>query len=527
MRTCPTCGTVYPNRTSGTCPADGTLLVTGHEYAALRSDPLMGSTLAGRYRIIGRVGTGGMGTVYRAEQVGLARHVALKVLKAEASYDRETVARFQREAKAMSMLLHTNTVRVFDFGEDPSGHLYLAMELLEGELLTARSEREATLDPRDAIAIVQQILRSLSEAHVKGLIHRDLKPDNIYLARIEGHAEAVVKVLDFGIAKVFRDDGKPIDQLETQAGTVFGTPRYMSPEQAQGKPLDPRSDLYSVGVLLYQLLVGHPPFIDDDAVVVMAKHIRDQPEPPRRAAPERPIPASLERVVMRALEKDPANRPATADELDQALTATLADVEKEKDRALATGGRRRPDLVLVGGRTLPRRSLAISAAVVCVALLVGGVAIATSGNGAEASTPGGGTVRTITTTPAPPPVTLAPPPAPVPAARSVRVSSEPTGAEIWQGGSQIGTAPHTFVLDGTTPEGALELRLEGHDPATLELASAGPEATVTLTPQRRAPRDPDRGRPHPRESEPTKTASTIVAPPPPEPPPSTGYERFD
>src|SRR6187399_2189360 len=136
MRTCPTCGTVYPNRTSGTCPADGTLLVSAQEFAALRSDPLMGTTLAGRYHIIGRVGTGGMGTVYRAEQVGLARNVALKVLKAEASYDRETVARFQREAKAMSMLLHTNTVRVFDFGEDPSGHLYLAMELLEGELLT-------------------------------------------------------------------------------------------------------------------------------------------------------------------------------------------------------------------------------------------------------------------------------------------------------------------------------------------------------------------------------------------------------
>ena len=521
MRTCPTCGTVYPNRTSGTCPADGTMLVSAQEFAALRSDPLMGATLAGRYHIIGRVGTGGMGTVYRAEQVGLARHVALKVLKADASYDRETVARFQREAKAMSMLLHTNTVRVFDFGEDPSGHVYLAMELLEGELLTARSDREATLDPREAIRIVQQILRSLSEAHTKGLIHRDLKPDNIYLAKIEGHAEPVVKVLDFGIAKVFRDDGKPIDQLETQAGTVFGTPRYMSPEQAQGKPLDPRSDLYSVGVLLYQLLVGHPPFIDDDAVVVMAKHIRDQPEPPRKAAPERPIPASLERVVMRSLEKDPGSRLSTADELDQALTACLVDVERE--RVLVSEGRRSSDLLVVAGRELPRQAVAISAAVVCVALLVGGIAIATSGNDAAASTTAV-TVRTLPSPVTPPPPVVAA--APV-AARTVRVSSEPPGAELWQGGTQVGTTPHTFVVDATTPAGPLEVRLVGHDPAAVDLRGAAPETTVTLLAQHR--RDPDRGhgRPH------TDPQTTVTAVPPETHTPTTQapttptYERFD
>jgi eukaryotic-like serine/threonine-protein kinase len=504
------------------------MLVSAQEFAALRSDPLMGTTLAGRYHIIGRVGTGGMGTVYRAEQVGLARNVALKVLKAEASYDRETVARFQREAKAMSMLLHTNTVRVFDFGEDPSGHLYLAMELLEGELLTARSDREATLDPKDAIFIVQQILRSLSEAHVKGLIHRDLKPDNIYLARIEGHAESVVKVLDFGIAKVFRDDGKPIDQLETQAGTVFGTPRYMSPEQAQGKQLDPRSDLYSVGVLLYQLLVGHPPFIDDDAVVVMAKHIRDLPEAPRKAAPERPIPTSLERVVMRSLEKDPTSRHASADEMDQALTACLADVEKE--RLLGSEGRRSSDMVLVGGRELPRRALAIGAGVVCLALLVGGVAVATSGPGGE---PGPSmtttplvAVRTLPTTvgQAPPPTPIVSTPTP---ARTVRVSSEPSGAEIWQAGAQIGTTPHTFVVDATTPASPLELRLDGHDSADLDLLVAGPEATVTLPPQRRSPA---RGRPrsHDRDRDPPAiTSAPPVAPPPPTTTATTGYERFD
>ena len=523
MLTCPTCGTVYPNKTSGTCPKDGTRLVSGSEYAAIKSDPLIGATMAGRFHILGRVGTGGMGTVYRAEQVGLARQVALKVLKQEASYDRETVARFQREAKAMSMLLHANTVRVFDFGEDPSGHLYLAMELLEGELLTARSEREGTLEVRQAIEIVQQILRSLSEAHSKGLIHRDLKPDNIYLARIEGHTGPVVKVLDFGIAKVFRDDGKPMDQLETQAGTVFGTPRYMSPEQAQGKPLDQRSDLYSVGVLLYQLLVGHPPFIDDDAVVVMAKHIRDQPAPPRKAAPERPIPASLERVVLRALAKDPSARPASADELDRELSACLPDVEAE--RQLAQAGRRSPDLLYVGGRGIPKNAAYAGATLVGVALLAAIVAIATSGSGASAHTEPGVVVRPLD----PPPTTTlaaAPPPTIALAMRSVVVSSDPPGAEIWQSGLLVGTAPLSFQLDpAQTAPTPIELRLAGREPASIDLTTVADATTVTLAPRRSAP-------PTTRAT-PRSTRVESDPPPPSTPPPTTtttaagGYERFD
>ncbi|MDQ3037644.1 MAG: serine/threonine protein kinase, partial [Myxococcota bacterium] len=374
MRICPTCKTAYPTRGfQSTCPRDGTPLVDAADFAAERGDPLIGTTLAGRFKIAARIGTGGMGTVYRAEQAGLGRQVALKVLKRELVVERETVARFHREAKAMSMLLHPNTVRVFDFGEDPStGHLFLAMELLEGELLTSRLDGDG-LDVLDSIGITQEILRSLHEAHSKGIVHRDLKPDNIYLATIEGHAAPVVKVLDFGIAKVFREEGK-IDQLETQAGTVFGTPRYMSPEQAQGKPLDPRSDLYSVGVLLYQLLTGRPPFVDEDAVVVMAKHIRERADPPRKAAPDRPISASLERVVMRALEKDATDRYADADELERALAACVHDVIAAK-AALESG--KRPSFVNRVGE-LPRAPFAIGTAVVGVALLVAALVVASA-----------------------------------------------------------------------------------------------------------------------------------------------------
>jgi serine/threonine-protein kinase len=515
---------VYPNKTSGTCPTDGTLLVSGSEYAAIKNDPLIGTTLAGRYNIVGRVGTGGMGTVYRAEQVGLAREVALKVLKQEASYDREVVARFQREAKAMSMLLHANTVRVFDFGEDPSGHLYLAMELLEGELLTACSEREGALDVKKAIEIAQQILRSLAEAHSKGLIHRDLKPDNIYLARIEGHTGPVVKVLDFGIAKVFRDDAKPMDQLETQAGTVFGTPRYMSPEQAQGKPLDQRSDLYAVGVLLYQLLVGHPPFIDDDAVVVMAKHIREMPVPPTKAAPERPIPKSLERVVLRALAKDPNARPASADELDRALAACLVDVEAEV--ALVANGQRRTDVVYVAGRAVPRRAAAIGVALIGVSVLVAAIAIVSSGTSAATTTPQV-IVRPLAALPPPSPPPLPPdPPVLVRTIREVLVASDPPGAEVWQAGLRIGTAPIVVSVDDTHPPAPLDLRLAGHDDASVDIAHVlDVQTTVSLAAHRVST-----GPRHPR---PPRTGTTLGSRPPPPPTTTTAtsqgssYERFD
>jgi serine/threonine-protein kinase len=377
MKTCPSCGGVYPINSPDACPVDGARLLASTAYAATRSSALLGATLAERYEIVGRVGTGGMGTVYRARQVGLAREVALKVLRPETAADHETVARFEHEAKAMSLLLHSNTVRVIDFGEDPSGYLYLAMELLEGESLAARIEREGALGVRDAIRIAQQILRSLAEAHGKGLVHRDLKPDNVFLARIAGHREPVVKVLDFGIAKVFRPDAPLTGPLETQAGTVYGTPRYMSPEQVQGKALDPRSDLYAVGVLLYQMLVGRPPFVDSDAVVVMAQHIREVPTPPCAAAPERPIPRSLERAILRALAKSPRARPADAEEMERELIACLPDVEREE--ALAAGGLRSDDVVLALGRTVSKRTAKIGTAALAVSMLAASLALASGG----------------------------------------------------------------------------------------------------------------------------------------------------
>lgn len=494
MRICPTCHTSYPNSDRSTCARDGTRLLEMSEYDALLHDPLIGRTVAGRFRVLERIGSGGMGTVYRAVQAGLGREVALKVLRKELVSDRDTVARFQREAKAMSLLVHPNTVRVFDFGEDEEeGHLFLAMELLEGELLTAWVEREGTPPLVEAIEVVRAILRSLSEAHRKGIIHRDLKPDNIVLARVEGQEHPVVKVLDFGIAKAFRDDRK-IDQLETQAGTVFGTPRYMSPEQAQGKTLDHRSDLYSVGVLLYQLLAGQPPFLDDDAVVVMAKHIREAPPPLRTVVPDRPIPASLERTLMRALAKRPDERFESADAFEAALAACLPDID----------GRKRSRFHAL------RIPLAIAAALLVASATA---AIVWSTN---APTPDSGAAIAE---PRPEPIASAPPTEPKPVITDVTLASEPSGAEIWRGEERIGVTPHTFSL--TPAESiALTLRAPGRMDAEVELdASRGPVHTVELRPERR--RAPRRAR-APRSTPETDGPRTPAAPSRSDP-----YERFD
>jgi|HubBroStandDraft_2_1064218.scaffolds.fasta_scaffold38276_2 serine/threonine protein kinase len=286
-------------------------------------DPMLGRVIAGRFTVLGRLGAGAMGTVYRAKQARIGREVAIKILRSDRALDEASRARFLREARANSLLTSPNTVTVFDFGADDRGDFYLAMELLEGESLGQRLRRKGRLDAAAAVDTARQALRSLAEAHAKGIVHRDLKPDNLFYARARAQpaAEEMVKVLDFGVAKMIHADAElAMNAVETQAGTVFGTPRYMSPEQAQGRALDTRSDLYSLGVILYQMLTGRPPFTDDDAVVVMARHIKTPARPMSEAAPEACVPAELEAVVMKALSKDPDQRAENAD----AMAAELA-----------------------------------------------------------------------------------------------------------------------------------------------------------------------------------------------------------
>jgi eukaryotic-like serine/threonine-protein kinase len=262
----------------------------------------------GRYRILGRIGSGGMADVWVAEDTELGRRVALKILHERFAQDHEFVQRFYREASSAAGLQHPNVVNVFDRGE-VDGTYYIAMEYVEGSSLKDLITRGLTLG--EAIEVTRQLLTAAAFAHAHGIVHRDLKPQNVLIDR-----EGRLRVTDFGIARAGASE-------ITQTGSVMGTAQYLSPEQAQGLSVTPASDLYSIGVILYEALTGRVPFQGDSAVAVALKQVSEQPAPPSQINPA--VPPALNAVVLRALAKDPANRYASAGEFIAALDAAEAD----------------------------------------------------------------------------------------------------------------------------------------------------------------------------------------------------------
>jgi len=308
---CNVCGTTYDDSLYY-CLNDGAPLVP--------ADPLIGSLLDGRYRIDSFLGRGGMGAVYRATHIHIDTEFAIKVLHPDLVANQSAIERFRREAKAAGRIHHPNAIQVTDFGVTAERVVYLVMELVDGYSLRRVLEEEKCLDYYRAITIIQQTCAAVEVAHQKGIIHRDLKPDNIMIKR-EDDVEKV-KVLDFGIAKLREQvPSSGSSETLTREGTIIGTPEYMSPEQCRGKKLDPRSDIYSLGVILYEMICGHPPFTAESPLEVVVKHLSAKMRPLCEMCAE--VPRPVERVVMHALEKDPDKRPASAEILSQELQAAV------------------------------------------------------------------------------------------------------------------------------------------------------------------------------------------------------------
>ncbi len=301
-RFCPSCGAEQPRM----------------EVAGTDADPLMGKVVARKFKVEKLLGVGGMGKVYKARQLSLDKAVVVKVLHDQFREDPQLVQRFQREAKAASRLNHPNSIQIIDFGQDDGGVVFMAMEFLQGQDLFAVLKRDGPLPPGRIAKIMIQACSALAEAHEQHVVHRDLKPENIMVEDRRGQKD-FVKVLDFGIAKI-QDPGEG-QQALTQAGMVCGTPEYMSPEQARGLQLDPRSDIYALGVVMYQLAVGELPFVADTPIGIVTKHILEKPVPPRQRAPQLNIPEELENIIMKAMEKEADKRFSNATELAEALEA--------------------------------------------------------------------------------------------------------------------------------------------------------------------------------------------------------------
>jgi eukaryotic-like serine/threonine-protein kinase len=322
LTSCPQCGKRFPS-TVRICPDDGTVLE--HTTPAPTQ---AGQVLDGKYRLDALLAEGGMGAVYRATHVMLGKTVAIKLIRSAIVASPEIVRRFQREARAATALNHPNIVTVYDLGQTPDGTLYIAMEFIDGPSLKAVIQSGRAIPPARTISILRQVASALSTAHRHNIVHRDLKPHNIMLAEGSDGSE-VAKLVDFGIAKTFDE----ATQL-TNVGSALGTPYYMSPEQIDGRNVDARADIYALGIILYEMLVGEVPFADQSTPAVLVKQLKERPIRPslRNAA----VPPALEEIALRCLEKEPEQRYQTADAFAAALNEAAATIDASAPAADVT-----------------------------------------------------------------------------------------------------------------------------------------------------------------------------------------------
>ncbi|MBA3458149.1 MAG: protein kinase [Deltaproteobacteria bacterium] len=303
-------------------------------HAELREQPvLIGREIAGRYRIQAKLGEGGMGAVFKAEQISLKRTIAVKLLRPEMASSQLLLRRFNAEAEAVAKLSHPNTVNIYDFGQDSDGTLFIAMEYVEGHSLRDVIHREAPFPLRRALSIALQVASSLTDAHSRSIIHRDLKPDNVMLQQ-RGRERDIVRVLDFGIAKL-REENRQSQMAMTQAGDMLGTPQYMAPEQIRAEPIDGRTDVYALGCLLYEMITARLPYEAPTIMSLLSKHLLEVTVPPSQRRLDLALPPAIDQLILSAMAKDPNLRPATMEAFGEQMAELLASLPVDTMQATA------------------------------------------------------------------------------------------------------------------------------------------------------------------------------------------------
>jgi eukaryotic-like serine/threonine-protein kinase len=460
--------------------------VTSSRLKVMRQDPYLGATIDGRYKVEALLGEGGMGVVYRCSHTIIGKKVAMKVLRADLARDPEVTERFLNEAKAASTIGNSHIIDISDFGQFQDGATYFVMEFLVGQPVTKMMEggRAAPL-PR-ILHVARQLAEGLSAAHAAGIVHRDLKPDNIFLIDRGGEKD-FVKILDFGIAKVSTAG----DAKLTRAGAVFGTPHYMSPEQAAGQPVDHRGDIYSFGVILYELASGRVPFDADNFMGILTQHMYKAPPSLRTLGPtSQEVPPGLEAIVLKCLSKRPEHRYASMNDL-------IADLDK-----LRVGGV--PDAVAEmlsrgdgfdvpadyfakvqlaepspsapSGRAprSPWPLVAGLAGVVAAVALVGGIFAQSSQGRAQPEILPTSKAESASTT-----VKVAPPPEPFTLSKQIALAVVPQAAHVFDGEKDLGTSPVLLEVEEGKSR-TLSVRMEGYKDKELVVDGSEPRKSVQL-----------------------------------------------